>query len=322
MKTVAVLVPPDVILTDLAVSVDMFSWVELPDGGKGYRVLICGPDRGGVRSRGLQLVTPHGLEALEEADLIVVPGSNDLETRFDEDTLGAIRKEHARGARLASVCVGAFLLADTGLLDGRRATTHWKVADQLAARHPAIFVDPTVIYIDNGDVLTSAGATAGIDLCLHIIAADHGAAAATEVGRIAVAPLKRESNEPQVIANDQPADVTSLLPLLRWLEENLDKDIRLRDMAAHAMVSQRTLSRRFVEQTGLSPVQWLARRRVFRAREMLETTTLTIDTIAGATGFASANQFRVSFQRSTGTSPTAYRRRFLDLGRRPAAPSS
>ncbi|MFD0818574.1 GlxA family transcriptional regulator, partial [Micromonospora zhanjiangensis] len=217
----------------------------------------------------------------------------------------------ANGARIASICGGAFTLAATGLLDGRRATTHWLATDRLAARHPRIQVDPNVLYVDNGQFLTSAGAAAGLDLCLHLIRRDHGAAVAADAARLSVMPLERAGGQAQFITHEPPApEGATLEPLLAWMRDNTGRELTLADIARHAGVSTRTLNRRFRDQTGTTPLRWLHRVRVHRAQHLLETTAHSVDLVATRVGFASTTAFRDHFKRITGTSPQAYRRSF------------
>ena len=217
----------------------------------------------------------------------------------------------ARGARVASVCSGAFLLAATGLLDGRRATTHWRAAAELARRYPRIRVEPDVLYVDEGQVLTSAGAAAAFDLCLHMVRRDYGSAVAVEAARVSVMPLERDGGQTQFIVHPPPApDGASLAPLLRWLEENTHRELSLDDLARRAALSVRSLNRRFREQTGTTPLQWLLRARVRRAQLLLETTAQSVSRVAADAGFGSVTAFREHFRRVAATSPQAYRRAF------------
>ncbi|RBM05521.1 GlxA family transcriptional regulator [Streptomyces sp. PT12] len=306
MHTVAVLALEGVIPFDLVTPVEVFG----RSAGHAYRVRVCGPvaevDAGPFAMR-----VPHGLEALDEADTVVVPGLEDPLAPLPDDVIRALREAHARGARLASICVGTFTLAATGLLDGLRATTHWLAADELARRYPEVTVDPDVLFVDNGSVLTSAGAAAGLDLCLHMVRRDLGAAAAADAARLAVMPLERDGGQAQFIVRPEPVpDGASLEPLLRWLGENAHRDLRLTDIASHARLSTRTLNRRFREQTGTTPLRWLHRARVRRAQHLLETTGHSIERIATQVGFGSATAFRDAFKRLVGTSPLGYRRAF------------
>lgn len=211
----------------------------------------------------------------------------------------------------ASICVGAFTLAAAGLLDGRSATTHWAATAALAGRYPAVRVRPDVLYVDDGDVLTSAGAAAGLDLCLHMIRQDHGAAVAAQTARLSVMPLERSGGQAQFIAHEPPAaDGASLQPLLDWMAGNAARAITLEDVAARAALSSRTLTRRFREQTDTTPMQWLNRYRLRRAQELLETTDVPVEQIGTLVGFASATTFRERFKGVVGVSPWAYRRAF------------
>ncbi|MET9060045.1 GlxA family transcriptional regulator [Streptomyces antibioticus] len=313
MHTVAVLALDGVIPFDLSAPVDTFGWARLPDGGEAYRVKVCSADGGDeVRAGGFTIRAPYGLEALAEADTIVLPGVAEPPPELPPGVTEALRAAAADGTRIASVCVGAFLFAATGLLDGLRATTHWIAAPDLAARYPRVTVDPDVLYVDNGQFLTSAGAAAALDMCLHMIRRDHGSAVAAQAARMAVMPLEREGGQAQFIAHDippAPAGAT-LEPLLTWLEDNCGEDLTLDRIADRAGMSTRTLNRRFREQTGTTPLQWLHRARVRRAQHLLETTAHPVELIATRTGFGSPTAFRERFRKVTGTSPQTYRRAF------------
>lgn len=311
MHTVAVLALDQVIAFDLATPIEVFSRTRLPDGRPAYRLRICAPAPE-VGAGPFTLRAPYGLDGLADADTIIVPGVADPSLPVPDEVLRALREAAANGTRIASVCVGAFVLAATGLLDGLRATTHWVAAAELAARHPKVTVDPDVLYVDNGQFLTSAGAAAGLDLCLHMIRADHGSAVAADAARLSVMPLEREGGQAQFIVHQQPPAPAgaTMEPLLRWMEEHCDRELSLQDIAAHAGISTRTLNRRFREQTGTTPLQWLHRARVRRAQYLLESTTHSVDRIAVQAGFGSPTAFRERFKRVVGTSPQAYRRAF------------
>ncbi|NUK01374.1 helix-turn-helix domain-containing protein [Streptomyces lunaelactis] len=311
MHTVAVLALDGVIPFDLSTPIEVFERTRLPDGRPAYRVRVCAPTED-VDAGAFTLRAPWPLDTLAEADTIILPGVTDPAAPVPDEVLDALRQAAARGTRLASICSGAFVLAATGLLDGHRATTHWAVAAQLAARHPAIDVDPDVLYVDNGQLLTSAGAAAGLDLCLHLIRRDLGSAVAADAARLSVMPLEREGGQAQFIVHEQPpAPRGSVMePLLRWMEDNARRDLTLDDLASQAGMSVRTLNRRFREQTGTSPLQWLLRVRIRQAQYLLETTTHPVDRIALQVGFGSPTAFRDRFKRFIGTSPHAYRRSF------------
>ncbi|MEU3985903.1 helix-turn-helix domain-containing protein [Streptomyces sp. NPDC026672] len=311
MHTVAVLALDRVVPSDLSIPIDTFGGLRLPDGREPYRVRVCSPAEE-VSAGAFTVRAPYGLDALAEADTIVLPGVADPTAPLPPEVAGALRAAAANGTRIASVCVGAFVLAATGLLDGLRATTHWAAARELAERYPAITVDPNVLYVDNGQFLTSAGAAAAMDMCLHVIRKDHGSAVAAHAARMCVMPLEREGGQAQFIVHDlppAPAGAT-LEPLLEWLEDNCDRDFTVDEIAARAGMSARTLNRRFREQTGTTPVQWLHRARVRRAQYLLETTAHPVERIAHQSGFGSPTAFRDRFRRVVGTSPQAYRRAF------------
>ncbi|WP_194919063.1 GlxA family transcriptional regulator [Catenulispora rubra] len=311
MHTVAIIALDGVIPFDLATPIEVFNRARLPDGRPGYQVRVCA-EHPELNAGAFTLRAPYDLQALHDADTIIVPGIENPLTPLPTAVRDALRTAAANGTRIASICVGTFVLAATGLLDGLRATTHWLAADQLAAAHPAIEVDPRVLYVDNGQFLTSAGAAAGLDLCLHMIRKDYGSAVAAHCARLSVMPLEREGGQAQFIVQDHtPAPQGGTLePLLTWLGANLGRDLALPDIAAEAGLSTRTLIRRFRDQTGTTPLQWLHRARIRRAQHLLETTQHSVERIAAQVGFGSATAFRDRFKRTTGISPNAYRRTF------------
>jgi len=310
---IAVLAYDGVVLGDLAIPLEIFGRVRDPRGRAGYDVRVCGVAEE-VQSAHLRLKIPWRLSSIARADTVIVPGIDNLDRAVPPSILRALRRASERGARIASICTGAFLLARAGLLDGLRATTHWRAAAELARRHPRTQVDADVLYVDNGRVLTSAGAAAGMDLCLHIVRRDHGASVAAGVARAAVMPLERSGGQAQFIEYPPPETGDSMGPLLVWMERNLKHHLSLSAVARHARMSTRTLSRRFREQVGLSPTQWVARGRVRRAQRLLETTRLPIERIAEEVGFHSTSVLREHFGRSAGVSPDAYRRSFGNPG--------
>ncbi|NYI04673.1 GlxA family transcriptional regulator [Allostreptomyces psammosilenae] len=311
MHTVAILALNQVIPFDLSTPIEVFTRTRLPDGRPGYRIRVCAeePD---IDTGTFTLRASWGLDGLTGADTVIVPGTADPEAPLTPAVRTALREAAARGARVASICSGAFALAASGLLDGLRATTHWRAAARLAAAYPAVDVDPDVLYVDNGRILTSAGAAAGLDMCLHMIRRDHGSAVAADAARLSVTPLEREGGQAQFIAHDHtPVPAGSALePLLTWLRDNLARQLTLDDIAAHAGVSTRTLIRRFREQTGTTPLQWLQRARVRQAQHLLETTRHSVEHIGAQVGFGSPTAFRERFKRTAGVSPRAYRRSF------------
>jgi transcriptional regulator GlxA family with amidase domain len=307
---VAVVAFDGVVLGDLSTPCEVFGRARGTDGSAPYEVRICSiaPE---VESEHVMLRVPWRLSSLHRADTVIIPGIDHLDRAIPEAILRAIRGAVARGARVASICSGAFILAATGALDGLRATTHWLSASELARRHPRIEVDAGVLYVDNGTVLTSAGAAAGLDLCLYLVRRDLGAEVAAGVARAAVMPLERAGGQAQFIVHEPPAgDATSMGSLLEWLEQNLRKDLPLPVIARRAGTSTRTLSRHFRHQVGTTPALWITRARVRRAQRLLETTDLSIERIAAEVGFGSSTVLRDHFRRVVGTSPQAYRRTF------------
>ncbi|MFJ4733354.1 GlxA family transcriptional regulator [Streptomyces sp. NPDC088770] len=311
MHTVAVLALDQVIPFDLSTPIEVFSRTRLPDGRPGYQVRVCA-ERPEVDAGTFTLRAHRTLDGLRGADTVIVPGTAAPTAPLTPEVREALLAAAADGTRIASICTGTFPLAATGLLDGLRATTHWLAADLLAALYPKVTVDPDVLYVDNGRLLTSAGAAAGLDLCLHMIRGDYGSAVAADAARLSVMPLEREGGQAQFIVHDHAPTPqgSSFEPLLAWLQDNLDRNLTVADMAAHAGVSTRTLMRRFREQTGTSPLQWLHRARVRQAQHLLETTRHPVERIAGQVGFGSPTAFRDRFKRTTGVSPQAYRRTF------------
>ncbi|MFD3523559.1 GlxA family transcriptional regulator [Streptomyces sp. NPDC058653] len=311
MHTVAVLALHQVVPFDLSTPIEVFSRTRLADGSPGYRIRVCAeqPD---VDAGTFALRAPWGLDGLRGAETVIVPGTAEPETALTPAARDALCAAAGRGVRIASICSGAFPLAATGLLDGLRATTHWIAAGQLAAAHPRIEVDPTVLYVDNGQILTSAGAAAGLDMCLHMIRRDYGSAVAADAARLSVVPLEREGGQAQFIVHEHiPTPRGSALePLLTWLQGNLGRDLTLADIAAQAGMSTRTLIRRFREQTGDTPLQWLHRARVRQAQHLLESTHHSVEHIGVQVGFGSPTAFRDRFKRTTGVSPLTYRRSF------------
>jgi transcriptional regulator GlxA family with amidase domain len=310
MHTVAILALDGVVAFDLSTPIEVFGRTYLPGGQAAYRVGICSPTAE-IDAGIFTLRAPWRLDMLAEADTIILPGQADPTVPIPNDVLVALRNASARGARIASICGGAFTLAATGLLDGLRATTHWVAASELARRYPNVHVDANVLFVDNGQFLTSAGAAAGLDLCLHMIRRDYGSAVAADAARVSVMPLERDGGQAQFIVHEPPTpDGATLEPLLRWMEENAHRELRLEDLAAQAMMSTRTLSRRFREQTGTTPLQWLNRARLCKAQDLLETTGHSIEWIASHVGFGSSTTFRDRFKHLVGVSPQAYRRAF------------
>lgn len=299
---------------EFGVAVEIFGLSRPEMGSSWYRHTTAAVEPGPLRAGGGLSVTASGdLSLLEEADLIVVPGWRGINEPVPPSLIAALRAAHARGARLMSLCSGVAVLAATGLLDGRRATTHWRYVDAIAAHYPAIRLDPDVLYVDEGDILTAAGSAAGIDLCLHVVRRDFGAEAANSVARRLVVPPHREGGQAQFIIRPVPEEREGrrLGPLIGWIEANLEREVTLSEMAARAGMSIRTFQRRFFDLTGMSPGEFLLTRRLQHACDLLERRVgLSLDDIARASGFGTPATLRHHFRARLATSPTAYRQRF------------
>ncbi|MEV2273495.1 helix-turn-helix domain-containing protein [Nonomuraea africana] len=309
-RVVALALPPQSTF-ELACAAEVFG-VSRPGLPSRYEFTVCAERPGPVPTlAGYDMGVGEGLAAMESADTIVIPGWQRPEEPVAPAVLGALRRAHKRGARLVSICSGAFLLAQAGLLDRRRATTHWRMAADLAARFPEVEVDPDVLYVDLGDIATSAGTAAGIDLCLHLVRGDQGAAYAAQVARHMVMPPHREGGQLQYAAPAaEGRRPDSLAPLLDWAAERLHEPLDLDALAVQAGVSARTLARRFAEQLGVSPGRWLLAQRIAAAQALLEETDLPVETIATRVGLSSAANLRRRFHRALRTTPAAYRRAF------------
>ncbi|MGW0518670.1 helix-turn-helix domain-containing protein [Crossiella sp. NPDC003009] len=281
-----------------------------------YAFEVCTEHPGPVATyAGYDMLVTEGLAALDRADTVIVPGWLPVDEPPSGAVVQALRRAHARGARVASICSGAFLLAHAGLLDGRRATTHWAQTEELAARFPRVRVDPDVLYVDHGDVATSAGAGAGFDLCMHLVRRDQGARYAADIARTMVMPPHREGGQLQYSAPPHPAQFDgTLAPLLDWAAERLGEPVTVESLAVRAGLSTRTLARRFAEQLGTSPGQWLLARRLAVAQDLLESSDLPLEAIARRVGLSSATNLRRRFASALGTTPGAYRRVFRDRG--------
>lgn len=309
MDTVALAVTDGMLHFELALAYEVFG--SAPDAvpGPWYDVAVCGPDA--VRVGRFLLEPDHGLDRLSHADTVIVPGWADVDRDPPADLVDAVRAAHEAGARIASLCTGAFVLAAAGLLDGKRATTHWAHTQELAARHPEVQVDPDVLYVDSGSVLTSAGKAAAMDLCLHLVRLDHGSSVANTVARRLVVPPHRDGGQAQFVTTPVPApDNHPLAELLPWVIERLDHPLTVEDLARQARMSSRNLGRHFRSVTGTTPLQWLLTQRIRHAQELLETTDAGVDTIAAVTGMGTATTLRRHFNRTVGVPPDAYRRTF------------
>ncbi|GAA4988043.1 GlxA family transcriptional regulator [Actinopolymorpha pittospori] len=313
---IAVLALDGVVAFDLGAATQIFQSARDDAERRHYVVRVATPGGEPVRaSAGFTVQPDHGLEILTEAHTVLVPGTHTGSPLFDgalDPEVGeALRQVLAAGRRLMSTCTGAFVLAAAGVLDGRPATTHWAHADRFRELYPKVRLDPEVLFVDDGDVLTSAGVAAGIDLCLHVVRRDHGAEVANRVARRCVVPPWRDGGQSQYIERPVPSPTdTTTEPTRRWMVENLGDRLDLPAMAAHARMSVRTFTRRFREETGLSPGSWLTGQRIERARHLLERTELPVDQVARVAGFGTAASLRQHLQTALGVSPQAYRRTF------------
>ncbi|MFE6411070.1 helix-turn-helix domain-containing protein [Streptomyces sp. NPDC057837] len=314
MTLVALAVTDGMLHFELALACEVFGADASEEDGSPYRLSLCGP--GSVRAGRFRLEPDHGLDRLAGADTVIVPGWADIDRDPPGDLVEAVRAAHEAGARVASLCTGAFVLAAAGLLDGRRATTHWAHTGELARRHPRVKVDPDVLYVDEGSVLTSAGKAAAMDLCLHLVRLDHGSSAANTLARRLVVPPHRDGGQAQFVTTPVPApDHHPLAELLPWVMQRLDRPLTVEDLARRAGMSSRHLGRHFRSVTGTSPLKWLLTQRVRRAQLLLETTDATVDAIATATGMGTATTLRRHFHRTVGVPPDAYRRTFRSRDR-------
>ena len=313
MHRIAVLLLPPVVGFDAAIAPTLFSTATDAGGNALYDVVTCGLTPGPIAATtGFDLLPAAGPEALATADTVVIPGTRYPPARIDgvlapeaSDALARIRP----GTRLVSICTGAFVLAAAGLLDGRPATTHWKFADSMRRLYPQVLLDENVLFVDDGDVLTSAGLAAGIDLCLHIIRRDHGAAVANAVARYCVVPPWREGGQAQFIDRQVPApDHFSTATTREWACQHLDEELTVQRLARHAKMSARTFNRRFREETGQSPGVWIRQRRIDRARELLESRDLGVDEVARLSGLGTGGNLRHHLRRGMGMSPSSYRK--------------
>jgi AraC family transcriptional activator FtrA len=296
---------------EFGVAVDVFG-LSRPELDAWYAFDVCGVRPGRFRAAGgATIVAKRGLAGIRRAGTIVLPGWQTPDKLPPTALLSALRQAHRRGARIVSLCSGVFVAAAAGLLDHKRATTHWRYAEHLCTKYPAIEVQPDVLYVDEGSVLTSAGSAAGIDLCLHLVRHDFGAEKANLLARSLVVPPHRDGGQrqfiPQPLPNNDPHDLAELMD---WVRARLKQHHSVASLAARASMSQRTLARRFEEVAGTSPGRWLTRERVFHAQRLLETGSLQLERVAYESGFESAQLLRHHFRRAVGVSPSVYRKEF------------
>ncbi|MDT4987142.1 MAG: hypothetical protein QOI74_1236 [Micromonosporaceae bacterium] len=314
LTRIAVIVLDDVAPFELGVLCEVFGTDRVADGFPGYRFDVCSPDGRPVRTSSGWLLTPTGdLAAVSDADLVAVP-AHPLGSPAPPAVTAALRRAADRGASVLSVCSGAFVLAEAGVLDGRRCTTHWRYAAELARRYPRITVDPNVLYVVDDNIMTSAGTAAGIDLCLHLVRREHGSAVANALARRMVVPPHRDGGQAQYVEAPVPrtADAPTLEPLLSWLVSTLDQGHTVESLAARAHMSTRTFARRFRAETGATPHDWLTAQRVLLARRLLEDSDLGVDAIAARAGLGTAAMLRHHFTRRVGATPQLYRTTFRD----------
>jgi transcriptional regulator GlxA family with amidase domain len=311
MTTIALAATDGMLHFELATTCEVF--VRDPSGlaDPWYDLVVCGP--GPVRIGRFRMEPDDGLDRLARADTVIIPAVEDVDADVSPELLDAVRAAHEAGARMVSLCTGAFVLAAAGVLDGLRATTHWAHTEALAARYPQVEVDPDVLYVDNGNVLASAGKAAAIDLCLHLIRRDHGSTVANAVARRLVVPPHRAGGQAQFVTTPVPArDDHPLANLFPWAMARLNHPLTVEDLARQANMSSRNLARHFRSATGTTPSQWLSTQRIRRAQELLENTDNSIDAIAEAAGMGTATTLRRHFHRTLGVPPDAYRRTFRD----------
>jgi transcriptional regulator GlxA family with amidase domain len=315
LKTVAVLTLDNLAVFEFGTICEVFGIDRASDGVPNFDFRVCGPQAGQPlhTSVGVHIVPEHGLDRLAGADLVAVPAAKVAPGPhpYPPEALRALRAAAASGSTILTVCTGAFIAGAAGLLDGRRCTTHWAHADELARMYPTAKVDHNVLFVDDGNLVTSAGTAAGIDACLHLVRRELGSKMTNIIARRMVVPPQRDGGQRQYISQPVPVHCSSgFAPQLDWILSNLDKPHSVATMARRANMSGRTFARRFVEETGTTPMQWVTDQRVLYARRLLEETDLDVDRIAERSGFSAATLLRHHFRRLVGVTPSDYRRRF------------
>jgi len=311
LRSVAALVLPSASPFEFATLCEVFGVDRSADGVPPIELRICGPEAGRPlpTTVGAALVPEHGLQGLVGADLVAISATRQRE--FAPEVLDAVRAAAASGATLLTVCSGVFVLGAAGLLDGRRCTSHWLTVDELRARHPRAIVDPDVLYVDDGDIVTSAGTAAGIDACLHVVRRELGSAVVNTIARRMVVPPQRDGGQRQYVEQPVPTcSADGLAPVLDWVLEHLDDEHAVSDLARRARMSDRTFARRFVAETGTTPHRWLTLQRVLLAQRLLEDTDLGVDEVAARAGFGTGALLRHHFRKVVGVAPADYRRTF------------
>ena len=317
IETVAVVAFDGISPFHLSVPCMVFGEDRTEAGAPRFRVQVCAPEPGELRTNaGFSLVVPHGLEAIRRARIVVVPSWRDDCSAAPPELVRALQAAHRRGATVVGLCLGAFVLAEAGLLDGRPATTHWKLAPAFARQYPKVKLQPEVLYVEDGNVLTSAGTAAGIDCCLHLLRVRYGAETANRAARRMVVAPHRQGGQAQYIEQPVPATAERdrLAPLLEWLGRHLDRPHELDDLARRALMSRRNFTRRFRESTGTTVGQWMQNQRLALAQRLLETTDHPVERVATGAGFGSAVSLRKHFLSAFKVSPTAYRQQFSRAG--------
>ncbi|MFE6235731.1 helix-turn-helix domain-containing protein [Cellulosimicrobium sp. NPDC057862] len=312
VRSVAAVVCDGLAPFEFGVVCEVFGLDRSEDGVPSFDFRVCGPVAGRpVRtSVGAQVVPEHGLDATDDVDLLIVPAIR-IGSHYPPEVLDAVRRASERGALLLSVCSGVFLLAAAGVIEGRRVTTHWMHADELRRQYPSLDIDPDVLFVDDGNLVTSAGTAAGIDACLHLVRRELGAKVANTIARRMVVPPQRDGGQRQFIERPVPeCEEDSFAELLEWMTEHLDEPLTVRDLARRAHTSERTFARSFVAQTGTTPLAWLTSQRVGHAQSLLEESTLDLEEVARRCGFGSAALLRHHFRRAVGITPTEYRQTF------------
>ncbi|WP_460698061.1 helix-turn-helix domain-containing protein [Nocardia thraciensis] len=315
LTKVAAVLSQTVAMFEFGVLCEVFGLDRRDDGLPAFDFRGCGAEPGASLTSstpGITVTPQHGLDELLDADLVAVPAYPVTPGyEFDPRVVQAVRAASDSGATVLTVCSGAFLAGAAGLLDGRKCTTHWRYVDQLAERYPQATVDPDVLFVDEGNLITSAGTAAGIDACLHLVRRELGSAVANKIARRMVVPPQRDGGQRQFIERPMPGyESDSLRETLLWMDQHLELPHTVEDLAARSAMSTRTFARRFVAETGTTPLKWLTNQRVLLAKHLLEDTTLDLETIAGRSGFGSGALLRHHFQRLVGIAPTEYRRRF------------
>lgn len=312
LSTIAALITDPVAMFETAIACEVFGLDRTDDGVPPFTFMMCGETAGAPvpTTSGGALTPTHQWQDALDADLVVMPAGG-VRDSYPEELLDVIRGAHARGATILSICTGAFILGETGLLDGLTAVTHWRYAESFARRFPKTTVSMDVLYLDHGQIVTGAGTAAGIDAVLHLVRRELGSTVATRIARRMVVPPQRDGGQRQYVEAPLPeTDCESMQPVLNHITENLDAPHTVPELARLAMMSERTFARRFVAETGTTPHKWLVQQRVLRARELLESTDLPVESVASHSGFGSAALLRTHFQTVVGTSPQRYRREF------------